>query len=88
VHTLADAYGLPAAERRLLGFRTIEFAAQSAANEVVEQKITPETRDAPRVTSTTTEGATILSKLPGSPLLSLLDRHGWVLTSSRMTRAN
>jgi hypothetical protein len=49
VRIFADAYGLPATERRRLAYRTIEFAAQSARNEVVEQKITPETRDAPRV---------------------------------------
>lgn len=45
----ADAYGLPAAERHRLAYRIIEFVAQSAANEVAEQGITPETQHAPRV---------------------------------------
>lgn len=49
VRLLADAYELPAALRRELADRIIEFAAQSAANEVVEQGITPETTHAPRV---------------------------------------
>jgi hypothetical protein len=35
--------------RRRLAYRIIEFAAQSATNEVVEQQITPETDYAPRV---------------------------------------
>lgn len=49
VRLLADAYGLLAADRRDLAGRIIDFAAQSAANEVIEQGITPETRHAPRV---------------------------------------
>jgi hypothetical protein len=49
VRLLADAYGLSAAERRALAVRIIDFAAQSAANEVIEQGITPDTRSAPRV---------------------------------------
>jgi hypothetical protein len=49
VRLLADAYELPAAGRRELTGRIIEFAAQSAANEVIEQGITPQTRYAPRV---------------------------------------
>jgi thiamine kinase-like enzyme len=49
VRIVADAYGLAAADRRELAGRIIEFAARSAANEVVEQQITPDTRYAPRV---------------------------------------
>lgn len=49
VGLLADGYRLAAAERRLLAERIIAFAAESAANEVVEQAITPQTRHAPRV---------------------------------------
>jgi hypothetical protein len=49
VGLLADGYRLASAERRLLADRIIAFAAESAANEVVEQAITPETRHAPRV---------------------------------------
>jgi thiamine kinase-like enzyme len=49
VRIFADAYGLPAKDRRRLAYRMIEFAAQSAANEVIEQQITPQTEYAPRV---------------------------------------
>lgn len=49
VRLLADGYRLAPAERRLLTDRIIAFAAESAANEVVEQAITPETQHAPRV---------------------------------------
>lgn len=49
VRIFADAYGLPTAGRHRLAYRIIEFAAQSAANEVVEQRITPRTEHAPRV---------------------------------------
>lgn len=49
VRLLADAYGLAAADRRLLASRIIDFAATSAANEVIEQQITPDTEHAPRV---------------------------------------
>jgi hypothetical protein len=49
VRIFADAYGLVAADRRQLPDRIIEFAAQSAANEVIEQRITPSTVHAPRV---------------------------------------
>jgi hypothetical protein len=49
VRILVDAYGLPADDRHRLGYRIIEFAAQSAANEVIEQNITPGTEHAPRV---------------------------------------
>lgn len=49
VRLFADGYRLAASERRLLADRIIAFAAESAANEVVEQAITPETRQAPRV---------------------------------------
>lgn len=49
VRLLADGYWLATAGRRLLADRIIAFAAESAANEVVEQAITPETRHAPRV---------------------------------------
>jgi hypothetical protein len=49
VRIFADAYGLPASDRHRLADRIIEFAAQSAANEVVEQKITRQTEHAPRV---------------------------------------
>jgi aminoglycoside phosphotransferase (APT) family kinase protein len=49
VRLLADAYGLPTSERQRLAYRIIEFAAQSAANEVVEQEITPKTEHVPRV---------------------------------------
>lgn len=49
VRIFADAYGLAASERHRLAYRIIEFAAQSAANEVVEQQITPKTEHAPRV---------------------------------------
>jgi acetyl-CoA acetyltransferase len=45
----ADAYGLAAAERARLAYRIIEFAAQSTANDAIEQKITPQTVHAPRV---------------------------------------
>jgi aminoglycoside phosphotransferase (APT) family kinase protein len=49
VRLLADGYRLAPAERRQLADRIIAFAAESAANEVVEQAIMPETRHAPRV---------------------------------------
>jgi hypothetical protein len=49
VRSLAEAYGLPAADRQRLAYRMIEFVAQSAANEVIEQRITPQTNHAPRV---------------------------------------
>jgi len=49
VRIFADAFGLPAQGRHRLAYRMIEFAAQSAANEVVEQQITPATKYAPRV---------------------------------------
>ncbi|WEX74015.1 phosphotransferase [Sinorhizobium numidicum] len=49
VRILADGYRLAAKDRHRLGYRIIEFAARSAANEVIEQKITPETENAPRV---------------------------------------
>jgi phosphotransferase family enzyme len=49
VRIFADAYGLPAETRRRLAYRIIEFAAQSAANEAVEQQIGPQTEHAPRV---------------------------------------
>jgi Phosphotransferase enzyme family len=49
IRLVADAYELPAAARQELAGRIIEFAAQSAANEVIKQGITPETRHAPRV---------------------------------------
>jgi hypothetical protein len=45
----ADGYGLSARLRRAVTYRMIEFASQSAANEVIEQRITPETHHAPRV---------------------------------------
>jgi thiamine kinase-like enzyme len=43
IRLFTDAYGLPAPERHQLAYRIIEFAAQSAANDVVEQQITPQT---------------------------------------------
>jgi hypothetical protein len=49
VRIFSDAYGLPANDRHRLASRIIEFAAQSARNEVIEQQITPETEHAPRV---------------------------------------
>jgi hypothetical protein len=49
VRIFSDAYGLPANDRHRLVYRIIEFAAQSARNEVIEQQITPETEHAPRV---------------------------------------
>ncbi len=49
VRLFVDAYGLRTRERKQLPERIIAFAALSAANEVVEQKITPETTHAPRV---------------------------------------
>jgi hypothetical protein len=49
VRILADAYGLSPADRRCLADRIIDFAAQSAANEAIEQQITPQTTQAPRV---------------------------------------
>ncbi|WP_244563979.1 hypothetical protein [Ensifer aridi] len=49
VRTFADAYGLLAHERRHLVYRVIEFVFQSAANEVIEQQITPESQHVPRV---------------------------------------
>jgi Phosphotransferase enzyme family len=49
VRIFADGYGLPASARHRLGYRIIEFAAESAANEVIEQQITPKTQHAPRV---------------------------------------
>jgi aminoglycoside phosphotransferase (APT) family kinase protein len=49
VRLLVDAYGLSAADRHRLAYRVIELAAQSAANEVAEQQITPRTECAPRV---------------------------------------
>jgi hypothetical protein len=49
VRLLADGYGVPAEERSRLACRIIEFAAESAANEVIEQKIVPGTEHAPRV---------------------------------------
>ncbi|MDK1373528.1 MULTISPECIES: phosphotransferase [unclassified Sinorhizobium] len=49
VRLFADGYGLPADARHRLGYRIIELAAESAANEVVEQQITLGTEIAPRV---------------------------------------
>jgi thiamine kinase-like enzyme len=49
VRILADAYGLRPAERHRLTDRIIAFAAESAAHEVIEQQITPDTQHAPRV---------------------------------------
>jgi Phosphotransferase enzyme family len=49
VRILAEAYGLAAADRHRLAYRMIEFVAQSAANEVIEQGITPHTNHAPRL---------------------------------------
>jgi hypothetical protein len=49
VRIFADGYGLSVEDRHRLAYRIIEFAAQSAANEVVEQEIGPQTEYAPRV---------------------------------------
>jgi hypothetical protein len=49
VQIFTEAYGLSAADRRQLAYRMIEFVAQSAANETIEQQITPQTNYAPRV---------------------------------------
>ncbi|WP_164832927.1 phosphotransferase [Sinorhizobium meliloti] len=49
VRLFADGYCLAAPERHRLGYRIIEFAAESAANEVIEQGITPKTEHVPRV---------------------------------------
>jgi hypothetical protein len=49
VRIFTDAYGMAAHDRHKLAYRIIAFAAQSAANEVVEQEITPGTEYAPRV---------------------------------------
>lgn len=49
VRIFTDAYELSAGERHRLAYRMIEFASQSAANEVIEQQITPDTTHAPRV---------------------------------------
>ena len=48
VRILCDGYELAAAERERLGYRILEFAAASTANEVIEQGITPETEHLPR----------------------------------------
>jgi thiamine kinase-like enzyme len=49
VRIFTDGYGLPAWDRQQLAYRIIAFAAQSAANEVIEQGITPPTEHARRV---------------------------------------
>ncbi|MCB5173665.1 phosphotransferase [Microvirga lenta] len=49
VRIFAEGYELSADMRHRLTYRIIEFAAQSASNEVIEQQITPETEHAPRV---------------------------------------
>ncbi|MGH0272989.1 hypothetical protein NKZ35_10210 [Sinorhizobium meliloti] len=49
VRLFADGYCPAAPERHRLGYRIIEFAAESAANEVIEQGITPKTEHVPRV---------------------------------------
>jgi Ser/Thr protein kinase RdoA (MazF antagonist) len=49
IRIFVEAYGLSTHERRRLPYRMIEFASQSAANEVIEAKITPDSRDAPGV---------------------------------------
>ncbi len=49
VRLLAEGYGLPAAARRALAWRIMEFAAHSAAHEALEQGIGPGTEYAPRV---------------------------------------
>ena len=49
VRILADAYELPPEQRHRLAERIIAFAAESAAHEVIEQQITPDTQHAPRV---------------------------------------
>jgi hypothetical protein len=49
VRIFADGYGLSVEDRHRLAYRIIEFASQSAANEVVEQGIGPQTEHAPRV---------------------------------------
>jgi hypothetical protein len=48
VRILSDAYELPTRDRHRLAYRMIEFAAASAANEVIEQQITPQTQHTPR----------------------------------------
>jgi hypothetical protein len=49
VRIFADGYELPADDRSGFVYRIIEFAAQSASNEVIEQKISLKTEYAPRV---------------------------------------
>ncbi len=49
VRVFADAYELSRVNRRKLTDQIIAFAAQSAANEVIEQQIAPNTEHAPRV---------------------------------------
>jgi hypothetical protein len=49
VRIFTEAYGLAAVDRHQLAYRIIEFAAQSAANEVIEQQIAPQAQYAPRV---------------------------------------
>jgi hypothetical protein len=49
VRIFADGYAMAPSDRHHLADRIIEFAARSAANEVVEQQITPQTTHAPRV---------------------------------------
>jgi len=49
VRTFAEAYELPRVKRLQLAYRIIEFAAQSAANEVMEQQIEPGTEHVSRV---------------------------------------
>jgi hypothetical protein len=49
VRIFTEAYGLSAADRHQLAYRMIEFVAQSAAHEVIEQQITPQTKQAPRL---------------------------------------
>jgi hypothetical protein len=49
VRIFVEAYGLSTYERQHLTYRMIEFAIQSAANEVIQEKITSDSRDAPGI---------------------------------------
>jgi Ser/Thr protein kinase RdoA (MazF antagonist) len=49
VRTFVEAYELSVHERRHLSYRMIEFAVRSAANEVIGEKITPDSREAPGI---------------------------------------
>ncbi len=65
----ADGYRLGAAERSRLAYRIIELAAESTANDAIEQQITPETECAPRVWGIAWQARSVAWLIRNRPLL-------------------